>query len=121
MTTRRRCADRRREAHSGERDVAKGVTAAARERRPDVEVEQGAGACLLPCRMEEMKRGKTNVGLGEEIPLRKEQRGGGAGRWDAEVDGLGGLCVCFRRLGPVIAGGEASSVCWRRFAGARAV
>jgi hypothetical protein len=31
-------------------------------------------------------------------------------------------CVCvFRRLGPVVAGGEASSVCWRRFAGARAV
>jgi hypothetical protein len=57
-------------------DVADGA-AAARGRRPEVEVEQYAGACLLPCHTEEMKRGKTNVGLGEEIPLRKEQRGEG--------------------------------------------
>jgi hypothetical protein len=57
-------------------DVADGA-AAARGRRSEVEVEQDAGACLLPCHAEEMKRGKTNVGLGEEIPLRKEQRGGG--------------------------------------------
>jgi hypothetical protein len=61
----------------GERDTVEGVAAAARGRRPEVEVKQDVGACLLPCHAEEMKRGKTNIGLGKEIPLCKEHRGGG--------------------------------------------
>jgi hypothetical protein len=69
-------------------DVADGA-AAARGRRPEVEVEQDAGACLLPCHAEEMKRGKQTLAKEKKF-LCARNREEGAGDRSRGSDALYG-------------------------------